>query len=518
MKKSLNGLVFKALKLGEMSNKRIPMLLMSGPGAGKTTSVECFARARGYELVILRGNSTSAEEVLGYGVAPSDLTSENIETAKNQTLVRLRPRWYQRILNNHEKGKKTLLFLDEITTAPVQVQSALLHLVFEKAVDEELLPEDTLVVAAGNYAQNLGSEMNLLPPLMNRFCIINLTFSLDDLDLFLNEYEGSLQNENGMPTGKDKKMANLMKELDDIEKGCKISDAFRNRAGEYFERVIKETTKQAVSKLKLADLNARDLSGLFSDMTESFTGLLGFITPRTLTYLVDAAVTSYSIFGKDGIQSEDFKNVIDGLCGVGIVSQKDGNTKVNYIGELFYTALSSIVNDIEKMKNNAIKDYENYLKSHIKAEYLKDSKFKFDVPTLVALRNKFTEISGNGEISQIERPISEDLIDSLIQLLSKSQKNSKPNREPLGTVPEINKLAAEITYFNEVSRLVGVLHEFVSDARRGYKDNSINAINNAKKENGGIAVMFKGLKAMAVTGKADGLLIPDIVKAGCEKK
>ena len=162
----INARMFYALRVSEES--RVPFLFISAPGMGKSTTVEMFAEIQGYELVILRGNSTSPEEVMGY-----DVCQPGISTA-----VHLRPTWYDALLENDKQGKKTLLFLDEITTCPSHVQAALLHLILERKVGNEKIPGSTLIVSAGNYAQSLGSTFDLLAPLMNRFCIFNDTSTL----------------------------------------------------------------------------------------------------------------------------------------------------------------------------------------------------------------------------------------------------------------------------------------------------------------------------------------------------
>ena len=68
---SINVSIFTALKVSEMS--KVPVLIMSNPGLGKSTTVEMFADVRGYSLILLRGNSTTAEEVMGYDVADTSL-------------------------------------------------------------------------------------------------------------------------------------------------------------------------------------------------------------------------------------------------------------------------------------------------------------------------------------------------------------------------------------------------------------------------------------------------------------
>ena len=137
---NINTDIFCALKIAEKSG--VPVLFLSNPGAGKSSTVNLFAKVRGYEVVLLRGNSTTAEEVTGYDVAPKDVSYDHKMAA-----VPLRPSWFEEVIRNHNEGKKTLLFLDEITTANEFVQAALLHLIFERMVKTEKIPDDTLIVS-----------------------------------------------------------------------------------------------------------------------------------------------------------------------------------------------------------------------------------------------------------------------------------------------------------------------------------------------------------------------------------
>ena len=96
---NINISIFTALKVSEIS--KVPVLIMSNPGLGKSTTVSMFADVRGYHLQLLRGNSTTAEEVLGYDVADQDKESK--------TTKHLRPSWYTKILEHSEKGIPTIL-------------------------------------------------------------------------------------------------------------------------------------------------------------------------------------------------------------------------------------------------------------------------------------------------------------------------------------------------------------------------------------------------------------------------
>ena len=55
IKESINSSIFFALKNSETSG--VPTLLIASPGFGKSTTVEMFAKLRGYELIVLRGST-----------------------------------------------------------------------------------------------------------------------------------------------------------------------------------------------------------------------------------------------------------------------------------------------------------------------------------------------------------------------------------------------------------------------------------------------------------------------------
>lgn len=100
-KNDINAQIFYALKVSEDS--KVPFLFMSAPGMGKSTSVSMFAKLRGYKLEILRGNSTSETEVMGYDVV-------DVDNPENKSTIHKRPSWYDRVLKNHENGLKLCYF------------------------------------------------------------------------------------------------------------------------------------------------------------------------------------------------------------------------------------------------------------------------------------------------------------------------------------------------------------------------------------------------------------------------
>lgn len=405
---NINTDIFCALKVAEIS--KVPVLFLSNPGAGKTTSVYLFAKIRGYEVVLLRGNSTSAEEVTGYDVAPRDVTYDHKMAA-----IGLRPSWFEEVLRFHDEGKKTLLFLDEITTANEFVQAALLHLIFERKVHNEKLPDDTLIVSAGNYAQNLSNTMSLLPPVMNRFMIFNIIPDHNDLDTFLNRFEGSLVSSTGTPRNYFEELEKVMIKLDSQE--LKVSKEEFNKIGEHIERGIKDTARMLmISGEKPVDMTVTDLQNIYSD-TDNDSKLYGFISFRTLNYLRDVTLAYYLCFGKAGITSNNYRNSVDGLCGIGVSRTKTGDVKTTKIGKEFVDIMVQVVNDIEKMNNGKLKDYEAFFSNMANIPVAGNT---YSDPELGAIANKLKELNNDKELKSVSRPIESSLISNICGGLKKT--------------------------------------------------------------------------------------------------
>lgn len=495
---SINISIFAALKVSERSN--VPVLIMSNPGLGKSTTVSMFAETRGYHLQLLRGNSTTAEEVLGYDVADQ---SEGSKTTKH-----LRPSWYTRILEKKEAGIKTLLFLDEITTANDYVQAALLHLIFERMVGDERLPDDTLIVSAGNYAQNLSNQMTLLPPLMNRFMIFNIVPDHTDLDTFLCKYEGSIASSKGERKNYMATLKETMKKLDEQETEFLPEQA--NKIGEYIERGIKETTKFLMtSGERPVDLSVTELQNLYSD-AENDAKLYGFVTLRTLNYLRDVTISVFKCFGKAGITSDNYRNMIDGLCGIGVSrDKKTKDVKKTYIGKEYYDCMVNIVNDIEKMKNDRLPQYERFFQE------VTGEKSSFEVADMQAIINKISELKADKELENIERPIDPELVEKLCTIAKNSggslTKIKIVSGEKLTNLVSAEAFMGHVSYWNTIADLMTSIETLVGDAKTNYKSNTMAVVRDAQDNLRNIGFKLRSVRKILINeDPALGSLVPNI--------
>jgi len=86
--------------------------------------------------------------------------------------------------------KKFIFFIDEINTAPQAVRDASLRIIHEKKIADVALPEDTMIVLAGNRNQDKINPTRFTAPFINRCCHVMLEPSFEDW------------KEWGYPTGK----------------------------------------------------------------------------------------------------------------------------------------------------------------------------------------------------------------------------------------------------------------------------------------------------------------------------
>lgn len=459
-KRDINSSIFAALKVSEKS--KVPFLLIGNPGAGKTTTVEMFARIRNYKLILVRGSQSTPEEILGYEVSDPQIS--------RTTTVRLRPAWFENLLTISNNGGKCLLFLDEITTANEYTQSALLHLIFERRVGSEELPKDTLIVSAGNYASNLSSQFNLIPPLMNRFCIYNITPSEGDLDNFLSKFRGA--GISGRTLGLDPQIKSL-KEMDNYE--VNVSDEFIMKVSEKIESVINTTTKHLMKGGKL-DLKVTDMQDIYGDL-DNDAALPGFVTLRSLNYFRDIAISSYLCFGKPGLTSDNFKNMIYGTVGLGLSrSKNDGSITRNELTDSYFDSMRKVGDDIDRMMTSSLPKYEDAIKRIIGE--VGTNPVVMTVADMNSLMGIIDSVENDKSASKIECPLDPQLVIKLSECIEDTSRSScfpdldqdKLRKTPADVVNGcVQKYNTSVKLFNKVLK-------FISNKSRNYNSDTIKRV------------------------------------------
>ena len=140
----------------------IPVLLWGKPGVGKSSFVEGLD-APDFPVTTLIASIHDPTDFSGLPI---------LEEGKVRYAT---PQW----VDSFDETGSGLLFLDELSTAPPSVQSALLRVVFERRVGFHELPAGVRIVAAANPPDLMVGGWELSPPLRNRFLHLNWDIGTD---------------------------------------------------------------------------------------------------------------------------------------------------------------------------------------------------------------------------------------------------------------------------------------------------------------------------------------------------
>lgn len=144
--------------------KEFPSVMLWGPpGVGKSQGVKQIASKIENET----GKNVRITDVRLLLFNPVDL--RGIPTANDdKTLaVWLKPQIFQM---DPSEEVVNILFLDEITAAPTSVQAAAYQITLDRTVGEHKLPENCIVIAAGNRVTDRSVSFNMPKALANRLC------------------------------------------------------------------------------------------------------------------------------------------------------------------------------------------------------------------------------------------------------------------------------------------------------------------------------------------------------------
>lgn len=474
---TVNETIYMALRVSDMSG--VPMLLMGNPGTGKTTSVEYYAKANGMNMVLLRGSQSSPEEILGYEV--NDGVEEDRGGLKIKIASKICPKWFDELYMNHQKGIRTLLFLDEITTASSFVQSALLQVIFGRSIDNGYsIPDDTLVVAAGNYASNLSSEFNLIPPLMNRFCIINITIDKTDIDMFLRKYRDRQDVVSKLHVFE----SSNSNDLDTLEPG------FIELVQSTMEQKI-STFTQSLCKTGRFDPNVTEMSDIYSDQSLG-DGLLGFITPRTLNYFRDVSISMYLRYGTNGIQSDTFKSMADGLVGISLSrsnNNKNNNVKKERLSKEYAKLIEETAIQLDKNRVSAVISTEKQIekiiyKLNTNGESILNN--SLNSPELISLDKIFESSANNKDMRKLTTPIDVQTLYKCGDAITETVRNMFQYGNAAMTSTDkdksyLDKINGDIKTFNDAIKAHKKLRKFVSIKDFSYPQDLISKITQSDK-------------------------------------
>lgn len=163
----LSNIYTSAIK-AQIPFKKLPSVMLWGaPGVGKSQAVRQLAT----EIENVTGKKTSVTDVRLLLFNPIDL--RGIPTAnEDKTLaIWLKPQIFQM---DESEDVVNILFLDEISAAPQSVQAAAYQITLDRVVGEHKLPENCIVIAAGNRVTDKSVAYKMPKALANRLLHIDV--------------------------------------------------------------------------------------------------------------------------------------------------------------------------------------------------------------------------------------------------------------------------------------------------------------------------------------------------------
>lgn len=151
-----------------MPLRRFPSVMLWGPpGVGKSQAV----RQLGKEIEARTGKTVNVTDVRLLLFNPIDLRGIPTANADKTLAIWLKPQIFQM---NDADGVVNILFLDEISAAPQSVQAAAYQITLDRVVGEHKLPENCIVIAAGNRTTDKSVAFKMPKALANRLMHIEV--------------------------------------------------------------------------------------------------------------------------------------------------------------------------------------------------------------------------------------------------------------------------------------------------------------------------------------------------------
>jgi hypothetical protein len=166
-----------------ISRKRA--LFISGPpGIGKSDIVAEVARMQNRPLIDIRLPLMEATDIRGLPylreVTIRDAQGNVVFNEQNVPLTEKVFTWSTPSDLPTDPNSRALVFFDEMSAAPPSVQAATYQIILNRKIGTYQLPDDVVIVAAGNRVKDKGVAYNMPTPLANRFIHATLEADFDE--------------------------------------------------------------------------------------------------------------------------------------------------------------------------------------------------------------------------------------------------------------------------------------------------------------------------------------------------
>lgn len=143
-----------------LATEEVP-LVIGESGIGKTALAKKLAKDNNWSLVVIDGNLLKEGEIGGLPTIESYMTvdSNGNRLEKKTTIYAVHTK-LREIDEEINKGKKVLLFIDEINRCEHTVQQELMNLILNREINGYKLHDDVNILAAMNPSSKYGSDFD----------------------------------------------------------------------------------------------------------------------------------------------------------------------------------------------------------------------------------------------------------------------------------------------------------------------------------------------------------------------
>ncbi len=147
----------------------VPVYLLGAPGIGKTEFISSYAKRNGYVFELLPAPH----------LEPGDITGLPVEASGSDGKFRTQFAEMQWI-DNLNKGKKSILFIDELPLASDETKKALLSVIQGRKAGTHKIGDHVRIVAAGNPMSWSFESVPLSAPMRTRMLHIQWEFDANE--------------------------------------------------------------------------------------------------------------------------------------------------------------------------------------------------------------------------------------------------------------------------------------------------------------------------------------------------
>ena len=170
---SLSSSYIKLIKERKRLDLFPSIMLWGQPGVGKSQAIKQIAK--NIEKSTYKTVKVTDVRLLLFN--PIDLRGIPVANASKTLAVWLKPQIFQMDASDNVIN---ILFLDEISAAPQSVQSAAYQITLDRTVGEHKLPDNCIVIAAGNRVSDKSVAYKMPKALANRLLHFNVSTSFGE--------------------------------------------------------------------------------------------------------------------------------------------------------------------------------------------------------------------------------------------------------------------------------------------------------------------------------------------------